>query len=145
MLAAPRMTFALGEGGQLPRVFAHVQPRFRTPDFSIAFYAAIALALALSGTFVQLAAASAVARLVYYAATCAAVPVLRRKQGPMPEAWKLPWGATIPLLALLASLLIIVGADAKSLRFGAIALAVGAGFYGLQLLGKKRAMTPPAD
>jgi amino acid transporter len=145
MLAAPRMTFALGEGGQLPRVFAHVQPRFRTPDFSIAFYAAIALALALSGTFVQLAAASAVARLVYYAATCAAVPMLRRKQGPMPEAWKLPWGATIPVLALLASLLIIAGADAKSLKFGAIALAVGAGFYGLQLLGKKKGATPPAD
>ena len=138
MLAAPRMTFALGEGGQLPRLFAHVQRRFRTPDFSIAFYAAITLGLALSGTFEQLAAASAVARLVYYAATCAAVPVLRRKQGPMPDAWRLPWGATIPVLALLASLSIMAGADAKKLKFGAIALAVGAGFYGLQLLGGKK-------
>jgi hypothetical protein len=49
------------------------------------------------------------------------------------------------VLALLASLLIIAGADAKSLKFGAIALAVGAGFYGLQLLGKKKGATPPAD
>jgi amino acid transporter len=138
MLAAPRMTFALGEGGQLPGVFAHVHGRFRTPDFSIAFYAVIALGLALSGTFAQLAAASAVARLVYYAATCAAVPVLRRKQGPMPDAWQLPWGATIPVLALLASLSIMVGADARSLKFGVIALVVGAGFYGLQRLrGRK--------
>jgi APA family basic amino acid/polyamine antiporter len=138
MLAAPRMTFALGEGGQLPRIFAHVHGRFRTPDFSIAFYAVIALGLALSGTFAQLAAASAVARLVYYAATCAAVPALRRKQGPMPDAWRLPWGATIPVLALIASLSIIAGADASSLKFGAIALAVGAGFYGLQLLSGKK-------
>ncbi len=142
MLAAPRMTFALGEGGQLPRVFAHVQPRFRTPDFSIAVYAAVALALALSGTFVQLAAASAVARLVYYAATCAAVPVLRRKQGPMPGAWQLPGGPTIPVLALVGSLTIVTGADAYSLKLGGLALAVGAGFYVLQLLGRKKESTP---
>ena len=145
MLAAPRMTFALGEGGQLPRVFAHVQPRFRTPDFSIAVYAAVALALALSGTFVQLAAASAVARLVYYAATCAAVPVLRRKQGPLPGSWQLPWGFTIPVLALVGSLTIIAGADAYSLKMGGIALAVGAGFYGLQLLGRKKESTRRLD
>jgi len=137
MLAGPRITFALGEGGQLPGAFAHVQPRFRTPDFSIAFYAAVALGLALSGTFVQLAAASSVARLLYYAATCAAVPALRRKQGPAPEAWQLPGGATIPALALLASLSIIAGADARSLKFGGIALAVGAGFYSLQWLRRK--------
>ena len=136
------MTFALGEGGQLPRVFAHVQPRFRTPDFSIAVYAAVALALALSGTFVQLAAASAVARLVYYAATCAAVPVLRRKQGPMPGAWQLPGGPTIPVLALVGSLTIVTGADAYSLKLGGLALAVGAGFYVLQLLGRKKESTP---
>ncbi|MEE9235408.1 MAG: APC family permease [Candidatus Acidoferrales bacterium] len=145
MLAAPRMTFALGEGGQLPRVFAHVQPRFRTPDFSIAVYAAVALALALSGTFVQLAAASAVARLVYYAATCAAVPVLRRKQGPLPGSWQLPWGSTIPVLALIVSLTIIAGADAYSLKVGGIALAVGAGFYGLQLLGRRKESTRRLD
>ena len=78
MLAGPRITFALGDRGQLPKVFAHVHPRFRTPDVSILLYAGIAVLLALSGSFEQMAMVSAVARLVFYAATCAAIPRLRR-------------------------------------------------------------------
>jgi len=138
MLAGPRVTYALGERKQLHKIFAHVQRRFRTPDFSIAVYAGAALGLALSGTFIQMAAVSAVARLIFYAATCASIPLLRRKQGPVPGSWQLPWGSTIPVLALVGSLTIIAGADAYSLKMGGIALAVGAGFYGLQLLGRRK-------
>jgi amino acid transporter len=85
-----------------------------------------------------MAAAGAVARLVYYAATCAAVPMLRLKRGLMPDASQLPWGAIIPMLGLLASLFIIAGADTNFLMLRAIALLVGAGFYGVQSFRRRK-------
>ncbi len=125
MLAGPRVTFALAEGGQLPQVLAHIHRRFRSPDNSIFLYAAVSLALALSGSFVQLAAVSAVARLIFYAATCAAVLSLRRRDEDRTPA-VIPWGPVIPLAALAGSLIVIAGADQVSLLAGAAALIAGA-------------------
>lgn len=125
MLAGPRVTFALAEKGQLPRFFAHVHPRFRTPDGSILFYAIIAWALALSGTFQELATMSSLARLFFYVTTCMSIPVLRRRMGHF-GSFRVPGGYLIPALATFLSLALVVSADARSLRMAAGAFLVGA-------------------
>jgi len=127
MLAGPRLTFAMGQKGQLPSIFAHVHPRFRTPDVSILVFAAIAFALALTGTFAQLATLSAVARIAFYMATCAAVPVLRRKVEAPDNAFELPGGVLIPALALIVSFAILASAAWADLQTG----SAGAGIRGL--------------
>jgi amino acid transporter len=131
MLAAPRLLYALSEKGQLPRFFGRLHERFRTPHVAILIYSAISLVLALTGSFIQMAAISAVARLMFYTTTCAAVPVLRRKNGDK-EAFRLPGGASIPVIATVASLAVIAGADWNSLGAGVLALAVGLVFYVFQ-------------
>lgn len=127
MLAGPRVTFALAEGRHLPRLFAHVHPRFRTPDFSIIIYATVSLLLALSGTFIQMAAVSAVARLVFYATTCASVLVLERKgEDELEQGFlRLLSGPLIPILGVACSLMLIGAADAFALSAGGIALLAG--------------------
>ena len=65
-LSGSRNLFALAEQGDLPRWFGHIHPRYRTPDFAIVFTSFVALALALTGSFITLAATSAVARLLVY-------------------------------------------------------------------------------
>lgn len=129
MLAGPRITYAMAERGQLPGWFGHVHRRYRTPDVSILVYAAIALALAVSGSFEAMAKVSALARILFYLATCAAVPVLRRKPGALQDGFRLPGGATIPALAIAGSGAILLGADAMSLLAGGAALVVGAVLY----------------
>lgn len=73
LAATPRLTWAMGSRGELPGWFARVS-RFETPANSIAFMALLALALALSGSFVFLAAVSVLSRLFVYAVTIAALP-----------------------------------------------------------------------
>jgi APA family basic amino acid/polyamine antiporter len=97
LLAMPRVTFALAKNGDLPRIFAKVNPTFRTPWFSILFYAAAVWGLALAGSFAWNVTLSVVARLFYYAVVCAALIALRRKQ-PQAVRFRLPAG---PLWALL--------------------------------------------
>ena len=73
--ATPRITYAMGERGDLPRWFAGVNPKFVSPANSIAFMAVVVIALSLTGSFVWLAIVSTLARLIIYIATIAALPL----------------------------------------------------------------------
>ena len=84
ILAMPRVTFALAEQGDFPKTFAAIHLRFHTPYVSILVFAALAWAFALNGEFKWNVTLSAVARLLYYAVCCAALPVLRRSNRGKP-------------------------------------------------------------
>jgi amino acid transporter len=129
VLTGSRMLFGLAENGELPRCFAKVHPRYRTPSNAIVFMTAVILGLALSGSFVVLALASAVARLVIYAGACAPKLRLRhpRFHGVVnPPTFVVPAGPLVPLLAIAVSLAILGGATRQQLLGGAVGLAAGA-------------------
>ena len=128
-LSGSRSLFALAEHGDIPRVFAGVSARFGTPVVAIVSTAAISLVLAATGSFVTMAQASAVSRLIVYVATCAAALRLRSPgfAGAVPEPkMRLPLGPVIPVLAIMIALAILFGATAVQLRAGALALVAGA-------------------
>jgi amino acid transporter len=99
-------------------------------------FGVLAWIAALSGTFAQLAAISAIARLLFSAATCLAVPALRRKMPDARRQLKVPGGIAVPLLASAISLWLLTGITRGQAAAGAIALAVGAL---LGLLAERRA------
>jgi APA family basic amino acid/polyamine antiporter len=125
VLAGPRYLYALAADGYGPRAIAYVHPTFRTPLVAILLQTAIALPLALSGTFVGLAALSVVARLATYLGTACAVPVLRRKFPDAPGVIRIPGGWAIPVAAALLCLVLAASAEPRNLIAGAIALVVG--------------------
>ena len=138
VLSGSRTIFALAENHDLPRWFAHVHPVRQTPSHAILFTSAVALTLALTGSFVQLAAVSAVARLVMYLAVCTATLVLRRR--PPDETmtaaqFTAPLGPVVPILASLVTLGILAGATTQQLLAGASALVGGAVLYAIARRG----------
>ena len=128
VLAGPRYLYALACDGFGPKFLASVHPGFRTPAAAILVQSAIALPLALSGSFVGLATLSVVARLTAYVATTTAVPVLRRRQRAE-GAFRLPGGPTIPIAATIVSLGLLASASWANLLAGAAALGVGGLIY----------------
>src|SRR6185503_1308459 len=58
VLSGSRMLFALAEHGELPGFFARIHPRYRTPANAVLFTSAVALVLALSGSWAKLAVVS---------------------------------------------------------------------------------------
>jgi len=131
-LSGSRSLYALAEQGDLPRVFGRVSRRFGTPVVAILFTAAVSLVLALTGSFVTMAQASAVSRLVVYVATCASALRLRsaafdgRIAAP---TIRVPLGPVIPLAAIGIALSILFGATGPQLRAGGYALLAGAALY----------------
>lgn len=132
MLAGPRYLYALARDGYGPAALARVHPRYRTPAWAIVVHGVVAAAIALSGSFVQLATLSIVARLATYIGTAAAVPVLRRRFPREERTIVLPGGATIPALALLLCLVFLASATVANLLAGLLALAAGAVLYRLR-------------
>jgi len=100
MLHVPRLTFALAERGDFPRIFARIHRRFRTPDISILIFAVIVLGLAQAGNFKWNVLLSSVGRLFVYGSTCASLPVLRRKR-PDAQAHRLVAGNGFAALGIL--------------------------------------------
>ncbi len=119
ILAMPRVTFALAEQGDFPHAFAAIHRRFHTPYVSILVFAALVWGFALTGEFKWNVTLSAVARLLYYAVCCAALPVLRRKQ-PGEARFHMPAGTFFAGLAVLMCAVLVTKVDfGQSLIVGA--------------------------
>jgi APA family basic amino acid/polyamine antiporter len=129
LLLGPRFLHTLAVGGHGPRALARVHPRFRTPDVAIAVQCVAALALALSGSFVQLALLSMVTRLLSYIVTSASVLVLQKRLGYPPGTLRLPGGPVIPLAALALSLTLLLSARPAHLIAVGIAVLIGTVIY----------------
>ena len=132
VLAGPRYLFALARDGYGPRFLARVHPRFRTPAAAILFQTALALPLALYGSFIGLAALSVVARLATYLGTALAVPVLRRKLGTPEGAFRLPGGPAIPWAAAAVAIALAASATRANLLAAGAALEVGVVVFALR-------------
>jgi APA family basic amino acid/polyamine antiporter len=100
MLHTPRLTFALAERGDFPRIFARIHARFQTPHISILLYTALLLAFTLWGNFRWNITLAAVTRLFTYSSVAIALLILRRKQ-PQASAFRLPAGRVLAVLAIV--------------------------------------------
>lgn len=105
ILSSPRMLFALGRDGVLPSWFAHVHPRYRSPNVAIVTYSTLAFILSVCSSFEQLAVLSNVAVLLMYLLCLAGVwPLLRRPVPVNVRPLIFPGMQIVPALAIGAVL-----------------------------------------
>ena len=134
ILAAPRLVFSLAENRLLPGWFAHINAKYATPDRCIVIMGGLALVLALTGSFVKLAVASSVARLLAYILCIASLPAIRRNadEETRAQAYRLPGGYAIPGFGLLICLWLLTHSKAESWIAVSILIAIGLVLYALE-------------
>jgi APA family basic amino acid/polyamine antiporter len=134
ILSSPRMIFAFGRDGALPRWFAHVHPRHRSPDIAIITYAVLAFALSVTGTFEKLAVLSNVAVLLMYLLCCAACWLLvqRDVRADGAQPFNFPGMKIVPALAIAAIIWILAHATAWEFQVNGIVLVIASIFYFLR-------------
>ncbi len=131
MLATPRALFAFGRDGILPRAFAAVHGRFRTPHIAIMTQALVCGALAITSSFGRLAVLATVSTLTLYLLCCVAAWILRRRdvrvEGALP--FTVPGGPIVPVLAVAVIIWLLSSATAREFIIVGAVLAGSALLY----------------
>lgn len=129
IVTTPRLTYALALEKTLPAWFGKVDARTHVPANSIAFFAVLAAILAVVGDFFALAAMSAFVRVLIYVGCIAAMPRVRAIPAETEKPMRLPLGWTIPVLAVLGSLVLLTQVPLRSMAITAAFLVAGAVIY----------------
>ena len=124
----PRSGVALAQDGLVPRKIAE-NGRFNTPTWAIFITVLLAIPVALSGSFVKLAAISVVSRFAQYVPTCLAVIVLRKKRPDLEGFFRLPLVPFIPIAAVVVSVWLVSKASTEQILWGLGAMALGVPLY----------------
>src|SRR6202451_1124514 len=133
ILGTPRVLFAFARDGLLPGVLGRVHARTRAPHVAIGCYAAIAIALALTGTFTELAVLSALTTAPLYIAGCAATwRLVRRGVSQTATPLSFRWLGSATLLGIV-SMLALIGLGERKEIIGLFTLiSISVAVYVLQ-------------
>lgn len=114
ILSSPRILFAFGRDGILPRWFARVHPRYHSPHVAIIIYALIAFILSISSSFEALAIMANVAVLLLYILCCAATWVLiSRDVRTDGQPFSVPGARIFPVVSIAIIIWILAHATLK--------------------------------
>lgn len=143
VLSASRLTLSMAEQSLLPQWFGRIHSKYASPANSVLFFGGIGLAVALSGTFVKLAIASTLTRMIVYSVSIAALPVIKKQADPevSANAFKLPGGYTIPVIALGLCIWIASFSSLESWTFTGGLLLVGLALFSLEKLVLRKSST----
>jgi amino acid transporter len=124
LLGSPRQLFALARDGLLPGALGRLHPRSHVPHIAILCYATLAMILALTGTFAELAVLATLAMTPLYIAGCAAAWVLARRGVAMAGSpLSFPFLGTAAAIGI-CSMLALVGLGSRREIIGLVTLLV---------------------
>jgi len=129
IFSTPRILFAMGENRDLPGVFSATHPRFRTPVAAIVATATVAGLIAVFSTFISALTISTIVRLVAYMATCAALPVMRRRTDLPHPSFSAPAAPVVAGGAIALGLWLLSNSPLAEVRVALIFAVVGVALY----------------
>jgi APA family basic amino acid/polyamine antiporter len=117
MYAQTRIFYTMARDGLLPRVFATVHPKFRTPWINTLL---VGLAVATAAGFFDinfLGDATSVGTLAAFAIVCLTVIWLRRTHPEIPRGYKVPLYPVVPALGIISCIWLITSVPPNVLMF----------------------------
>jgi len=124
ILVGPRVMFAMAENKLFFKPFARIHPRYRTPGFSILAQGLFASSLTLIGGFESLLNWVIFTHWIFYAATVAAVIVLRYKQPELERPFRVPFYPWLPLFFVIAAAAMIVNTMIEDWQHSLIGIGI---------------------
>ena len=139
VLSSTRLLFGMSEQKELPAVLAKTHEKFKTPYVSIVITGIVILVLAIQSSFVTALTIATITRLLVYATTCLAMPVLRRRNDLPNAPFSAPLGVLAAILSLVLIAWLLTNVDfAKEGLAIVIAAGIGLLLYAIsRLVGKK--------
>jgi len=128
-LGQPRIFMAMARDGLLPKYFARIHPRFRTPHITTIWTGVFVGCVAMVVDIGSAANLTNIGTMFAFALVCAGVIVLRKKSPDRPRPFKCPGVPFVPMLGILLCLSLMLSLPIMTwIRF-VVWLAIGLGIY----------------
>lgn len=112
ILLSPRIVYSFAEIGDAPRSLAKIHSAFHTPALAMLVYAALMWIIAVTGTFLWVAAIGAASSLILYCGVCASL-IRLRKLNSSGDAFRIPFGTVLAVVAICISIALISALDIR--------------------------------
>ncbi len=129
IFAQTRILMRMAQDGMLPPAFGRIDPATGTPRLTTIVCGAGAAVIAGLVPLSTLGSLVSAGTMLAFIIVSIAVLVLRPRRPDLPRPCKLPLGPTIPLLAALVSLGVLVTLPAETLLRVIVWLVIGLGVY----------------
>ena len=140
ILSSPRILFGMARDGLMPRALGAAHPRWHTPHVAIACYGAIAVALALTGTFGELAVLATLGIAIVYVLGCAAAWRLKRRDvAEAGHPLNFRWLGSAAIAGTVSMVGLVALASRAEMLGLVLLLAVSAAAYQIQMMAGRRA------
>lgn len=130
----PRSGVALADDGLVP-AFVGKRSKRDTPYMAIIISVALAIPIALSGSFTTLAAISVVSRFAQYVPTCLSILIFRKTKKDEVRSFQIPFGPVVPIVAVVISVWLLFQASMTQIVWGLGGLIIAVPFY--FIMGRK--------
>jgi basic amino acid/polyamine antiporter, APA family len=119
-LGQPRIFFSMARDGLLPKRFAAVHPRFKTPHVTTILTGVAVGVTSMFTSIDEMVDLTNIGTLFAFILVCAGVLILRRREPQRPRAFRTPFVPIVPILGILSCLYLMHGLPSITwLRFGA--------------------------
>jgi APA family basic amino acid/polyamine antiporter len=109
LLGQTRIFYSMSQDGLLPRVFAVVHPRFRTPHLSTMLTGTIVALVAGVTPIAVLGQLVSIGTLLAFVLVSIGIIILRRTAPDLPRPFRTPWVPLVPLMGAAICLLQMIG------------------------------------
>jgi basic amino acid/polyamine antiporter, APA family len=108
-LGQPRIFFSMARDGLLPKSFAKVHPRFRTPHVTTIVTGLLVGLCAMFTSIDEMVDLTNIGTLFAFTLVCIGIWILRRREPNRPRAFKTPWVPVVPILGVIACVYLMLG------------------------------------
>ncbi|MBI5473142.1 MAG: amino acid permease [Ignavibacteriae bacterium] len=128
-LGQPRIFFAMSRDGLLPKYFAKVHPKYRTPHVTTIWTGVVVALLSGIANINEIVELTNIGTLYAFVLVCAGIIILRYTDPDRPRVFRTPFVPVVPLLGIAMCIYLMAGLPWVTwVRFG-VWLAVGLVFY----------------
>lgn len=139
VLFTSRTSFAMAHEGSLPMWFGNIHAKYYTPSNSLLFQGVMVLILATTGTFVYLAVAGTLARMIAYAISISALPSVKKQatDEERANAFNIPGGYIIPIIAIIVCIFAMTQSELRNWMYLFSFVGLGSFLYFINARKKK--------
>ena len=108
LLGQSRVFYSMSRDGLLPKLFAEIHPRFRTPWKSNLLLMIFVSAGAAFTPIAQLGNLTSIGTLFAFVLVCLGVIIMRRTDPGLPRPFRTPWVPLFPILGIVINFLLML-------------------------------------